>query len=334
MSLKNFLLSLMICFSVQNVYAQTLFTFEGQWDARESQMKVIFDFGSNDLISLNAQKIAENDYHFYLFIDHLKTPFFDLSSEVESLIKIIASDNDQERAIKPWNRNTALALSGRIWSKYSIIDYKPIRELSGHFEIKDRKLYLNTVSLGNVICDGSLELKYPYSTDLNFSLNSVNMDDFLAFWMRDKKYESAGLIYGDIKVSGSLSQLALKGNLESYDGYVQRLNFDRIRLNIEGIYPQMQIAQSTVAQSDGMSFSFYGPINLNDHKNFKKQIKALHIAPLVSYSNEKVEWTIKQRNINENRMTELKMFKRKGNEWGSDVNEVSNMIGIEKKVGF
>ena len=41
-------------------------------------------------------------------------------------------------------------MHGEIRSRYSLVDYKPIRELSGQFEIKDGRVSLTSFSFGNL----------------------------------------------------------------------------------------------------------------------------------------------------------------------------------------
>jgi hypothetical protein len=181
-----------------------------------------------------------------------------------------------------------------------------------------------------------MDLLSPYGLDFVFNLNEVDLNDFLNFWSADKEYESSGAVTGVIKASGTLENLALKGSLESYHGFVQKLDYDIISLNIEGIYPHMQIAQSTISKSDGMSFSLDGPFNLSDKENFKKQIKALTLAPLVNDSGSEMEWTIKRLNPEDSGTTELKYRFRKGDALGigTSADDETDMFGLERTRKF
>lgn len=156
--------------------------------------------------------------------------------------------------------------------------------MTGHFEIKDSQLLLESLSFGNLSCQGSLDLVYPYKMDMNVLLHDVAMEDFLNFWVGNKEYKSFGTVSGEIGVSGTWDRIGLKGNLESHDGYVEQLEYNSIHLNAQGVYPRLSIGKSTISRVDGLSFAFSGPIDLSDQENFTKQIGALVLSPLVNDS--------------------------------------------------
>jgi hypothetical protein len=98
----------------------------------------------------------------------------------------------------------------------------------------------------------------------------------------------------------------------------------------------MKIARSTISRSDGVSFFIDGPLDLQDTKNFKKQLKALTLSPLVSDSGSEMEWTIRRLNPDAVETTELKYRMRKGDALGTgtSVGDEIDMLGIEKKRKF
>lgn len=302
-------------------FSSTEIAFSGHLDFSKNQFDVVFDLEDQGAVSLNAQKISDNDYNLQINVERLKASDVNFSSEIESAIKFVSGEDD-------------LNLRGRINSRYSLFNFKPTRELSGYFEIKDKKLHLKKLSIGHILCDGSVGLSYPYAIDLDFSLSDIEMDDFLNFWMKNKGYSSGGGVSGEIKAAGTLERLLLKGSLESYQGFVKDFEFDSIRLNIAGIYPEMQIAQSTISKTTGLSYALDGPFDLSNQKNFKKQITSLSISPLVSDSQSESEWTIKQYRQDDSSTTELKYLLRKGDNMGLSGDEESDMLGLERTVEF
>ncbi len=327
---KVFLLIVLVTFMPKLSFAGKVFFFEGQIDLSNNEFHIVLDLDEKSSVTAKVTRISETNYRFSLDIDHLKTPFFDLLSKIESSIDLVKNENGTGN---PFDITT---LQGNIWSQYSLVNYKPINELSGRFEIKDKRLYVMALSVGNLTCEGYLGLIAPYNLDVAFNLLGVDMSDFLNFWGSGKKYESSGNIFGEIKASGSLDHLELKGSLESRDGFVQKLDYNTIVLNIEGVYPFMEIAHSTVSKSDGVSFSLDGPFDLSDKKNFKKQIKALTLSPLVSDSGSELEWIIKRLNPENSGTTEFKYHLKKGNALGigpSSGDEI-DMLGIERSRKF
>ena len=326
---KTFLLVLLAVFIPKLSFAEKVFFFEGQIDLLKNEFNVVLDLNEGSSITAKATRMSETNYRLSLDIDHLKTPFFDLLSKIESSIDLVKGENGG-------NDPFDAALQGKIRSQYSLVNYKPINELSGRFEIKDKRLYVLALSVGNLTCEGYLDLASPYTLDVAVNLLGVDMKDFLNFWGSGKKYESSGDVFGEIKASGSLDHLVLKGNLESRNGFVQKLDYDAIVLNIEGVYPFMRIAHSTVSKADGVSFSLNGLFDLSDRANFKKQIKELTLAPLVNDSGSEVEWTIKRLNSEGSGMTEFKYHFKKGDALGigpSAGGEI-DMLGVERTRKF
>ncbi len=311
-------------------FANVVATFYGQVDLTQKQFDVTLDFshlpGSPPLenkqssVAISGAKVSDKDYRFSLNIDHLRTPIWDLLSKIESSIEV-----DPQAAGK-----SAPMVRGEIWSQNSLIDYKPIRELTGHFEIKDSRLLLESLSFGNLSCQGSLDLVYPYKMDMNVLLRDVAMEDFLNFWAGNKEYKSFGTVSGEIGVSGTWDRIGLKGNLESHDGYVEQLEYNSIHLNAQGVYPQLSIGQSTMSKADGLSFTFSGPIDLSDQENFTKQIGALVLSPLVSDSASEREWTIKRLNQPKSGATEIKYLLRKEDK----PDGASGMLGVQQTMSF
>ncbi|MBN1870151.1 MAG: hypothetical protein JW847_06235 [Candidatus Omnitrophica bacterium] len=326
---KFFLAVCLFIFTPKLSFAERLFFFEGQADLSKGEMEVVMDFHEGSSIKAKMMKMSESNYHFSLDVNHLKTPLFDLLSKIESSVDLAIGKNGDGGLLSN-------DLQGKIWSQYSLVDFKPINELSGRFEIKNKKLYMIALSVGNLTANGYLDLTAPYALNVTVRLLGVDMKDFLNFWGSGKEYESAGDVFGQIRASGSLARLELKGNLQSRTGFVQQLNYDTIVLNIEGTYPLMQITRSTVSKSDGASFSLDGPFNLSDKKNFKKQIQALTLAPLVSDSGSETEWTIKRLNPQDSRTTELKYHLKKGDALGTgpSAGDEIDMLGIERTRKF
>lgn len=314
---------LLLLYLYQPAFAQEILTFHGDLDFTQSDFRLFVKFGENDFIQASAKQLKDSDYHVKLNVEHLKTPIFDLSSEIESLIAVLNSENASGKKLK-----------GRLWSNYSILNYKPIRELSGNFEIDGKRVHLREVIFGSIRCSGYIDFLDPFKVDLDFDLSSIGMEDFLAFWTGSEIYEASGDVSGEIYVTGSLKQPVLRGNLLSNNGLIKPLKYQTMKLNIEGLYPRMQILQSYISQSDGLSFSFNGPIDLSDKTNFKKQIKALSIVPLVQNTEDRIEWTIKEFGEEEGSSTKIKYLKIKNQDDTRFSQENGDILGVERSVDF
>ena len=302
--------------------ADFVLPFKGRIDFTTRQLDLSLDLKSRGLITAKAVRTSDKNYHLFLDIDHLQTPGFDVSSKLESSLELI---NDEQGRYK--------TVLGKIWSQYSLVDYRPAQELSGEFEIKNQKLLLNSLSLGHLQCQGYVDLVYPHKVDLLLGLDFMDLTDFLAFWSQGAADHSAGSVSGEIKISGALDRLQLKGNLESFDGFVQELAFNSFYLNFTGVYPVIEVANSTVSKSDGMIFTVDGALDLNDPQNFRKQIQAFSILPIVKDSRGQKEWTIKRLRDGRSSTTELKYLLKKESPLGPS-DPSSDLLGVQRTVEF
>ena len=260
---------------------------------------------------------------FTVNLDDFKTPFCNLTSEIQSALSISAAP--QSKLDK--------YISGRLTSHASLFNSEPIRELTGSFEMNEGKIKLNDIRYGRIGCNGQISLMNPIKLDLMVKLDAVDMQDFLNFWLQSKAFDSAGEVSGVIKVGGDLKNPFLRGNLQASDGFIKKLSFSKINLNVEGNYPYLIIADSTLTKKDGIMVTINGPFNLGDRKNFKNQVSALTIAPIVKDSSFERAWTIKSLDDEELGTTQIKYRLRKSI-LGASPDEDAALIGVEKSMDF
>ena len=328
--MKEFLLILFIFFGLSPLsFGAQEFFFKGEVDFSKEQMdvavqlpienqSVIVDAKKN-FVKAFIQRHSEDNYSFSFDVDHLTTPFFDISGNIKSSIQLVKGDYLRKDY---WR--------GEMEGSRLMVDYKPFHDLIGGFDVVNDKLFLHFLSLNRLDCRGFVELMAPFKLDLSLNIQDMTLDDFLNFWVTDKSYEVGGDVAGDIKISGTLSRVFLKGRLASHNGFIKSLKYDSISLNVEGYYPRMQIADTKVAQSNGMIYMVDGPFMLDEHDNFKKQLKALSFSPLVSNSDSKQQWTLRQKKDGTGK-TELKYLLR---EQTRSNDERTDMLGFEKTMEF
>lgn len=303
--------------------AKKVCPFEGRIDFVHQNFFVNFKTGEESSVSLKLARFQEekNSFHLNLEVTHLVTPLFDVSTQVKSSM-----------TLKSCPFCPQLNVQGQVASQYTLVNYKPVRELLGNFEIKDRTISLNSFSLGGVLISGSLELLEPFKINLAINLNDIRMSDFLTFWGADEDLPAQGFVSGQIELSGILKQPLLKGNLASYNGFVKELQYNSIVLNVEGIYPIVKLDNSLVAQSDGLTFHLTGNFNLADKGNFEKEIAGLKMSPVISEGKNGSEWTLKQVNHGKNsNAAAFKYFHSKSD--GNSKADVG-MLGIKRSINF
>lgn len=319
--------------SVRPVEAKTQLSFNGQIDFDRKELNLVLNLPTDpthtkspndNAIIARINQLNNSAYKMSLRLEHLKTFSFDVSSEMETSFDL----ESPQSGLKGF-------IFGKLKSQYTTIDLKPIRQLAAEFNIRDNKLTVQSLVFGNVILNGTVDMISPYKVDLSFNLNAIDMTDFLEFWDHGNDYQSSGSVYGTIKVSGTMGKLFLKGNLESINGHVEELSFDRFLLNAEGYFPNIEIAKSSkVSQPDGSIYTLDGSINLNDKNNFENQIKGLNISPIVDDSRQERAWTIKRlQNDTSSSSTEIKYLLRKDASQ-SAAESPSDILGVQRTMEF
>lgn len=300
--------------------AAVVYPFEGSVNFKTKKFNVSIQSKELGKASFEGEPKADHDFELKVVLDHFQFRDMDVSADVATTIS------------KSINVNKESVYTGRISSQYLLVDYKPVREITGSFFAKDRLLTLRSFRIGGVNANGSVELRPPYAINLAINLDRIPMNQFLDVWAPDRTYESDGEVSGLIKLSRNAYELYVNGKLKGNDGYIKTFGFDDIRLDIEGIYPNLQISKSRVLKKDGVSFEFEGPINLKDMKNVKQQIQELTYLPVVRGTELEREWTIRQVRDDTVGKTTLKYMLRKETDGTS--NENSAILGIEKSLEF
>lgn len=302
-------------------HAKPILTFDGKIQFSQEGIALSLDLEDVGSFSAQLRETAESKYAVDLQLQHVKTPLFDVSTQISTSFQIVPEDKQK--------------IKGEIWSNYSLVDYKPIRELRGTFEFSEGKITINQASIDHMEILGSVDLSPPFDLNLDLKLKAMDMETFLGFWIRNKVYTAAGDVYGKIKISGQLNKPFLSGALQSRDGVVGRRYFDSISVNLEGMYPYMQIYDSVFSEAGGLSYAFDGPLALNDLKNFKQQVKNLNFSPIVNESDSRVEWTIKRFQHSTDESTEIKYLRRKDDKLDSTVpQQQSEMWGVQRTMKF
>ena len=327
-SLHNFFPSLLFFFLFgfwlpQASFALETYPFRGQIDFLHQKIKLTLGEKDKGSMALELMVLPDHHYQLQLNLEHLKTSFFEISTQLEGSLGLVESADKKERL-----------LQGQISSRYSLFNRKPMGEFAGSFQIKKHTLYLPAASVAGINVNGSIELIFPYKMNFAFQFNEMPMADFLSIWVDNPDLRAQGEVSGAIQVAGSLNQLMLKGSLNAYNGIVEELAYDSIVLSAEGPYPVVKLVKAIVTQSDGMSFNLDGNIDLSNRQHFQEQIQALTKSPLVKEGDSQWEWTIKRRGNEDASTSELKYFLQKKDSQQNPLKESSDVMGVEQKIKF
>lgn len=303
--------------------AEVVCSFQGNADFLQKKFDVVLNLKEGSLIATQFSSISKDGFRFNGKIDHLKTPFCDLSTVVEGSVQAVTHTGQ-----------SGPMLRGVLRSQYSLINYKPINDLSGHFEFKKGRLYFDSLSLGSILCDGYIDLAAPYEIALVIKFDEMPLTDFMIFSKSQNIEEIPGVISGQIRLSGFPDQLMLKGQLNLYDGAIQNINYSKLVLNFEGLYPLVHLTDSTITEDSGLSLNIVGNFDLTPPINLAANLSKLQMSPVITENDTRLEWTIKRKQEEgKSNITETKYLLKRRSEGGLHKDD-SDLLGIKNSVPF
>ncbi len=297
------------------------YPFKGSINFREKVLQLAVGQDPNT-IELQLALPTEKDVQLNLMLEHLKTSFFEISTQLKSSIHLTGR-----------NQSKSPILYGQFYSQYSLLNHKPTDELIGNFEIRNQTLEISDLIFGGLQASGSIELSYPYKLNLMVNLREISIYEFLAFWLDDPNVKADGFVSGKIQLSGNLTQPILKGSISTWEGFVEELAYDALTAEAEGPYPVVKL-NGSVTQKDGLSFNFEGPFDLSKRGEYRKELTKLSRMPVVVAGNSQTEWTIKKKEKEEDPHSEFKYFLRKKGSSDNALKEESEVLGVEQKIKF
>lgn len=309
---------LLLC--TRTSYAQKSLPLHGTLDFAEQKFFVEFSADQNDPFRLEVARISEMNYELKFSVVHWKTAFFDLSMILNGSLKIL-SEKEEEGSY----------IVGQLESKHAFFNNRPFDEIFVDFILRDKRLIIRSFRFGPFLCSGKIDLSSNPNFDLTARFSGVFLADILEILQKGTVLDAGGEVDGDIRLQGPIDHLTLRGELNSYHGFVGQHDYSTAQINFEGIYPQIYVDHSYVAQTDGFSFAVQGSLDLSDLASLQKQIKTFVKSPLIKEDGQNLDWTFKRLKIDEaGGSTEFKYMIRKGS--GSE--EDTGILGIEKKMEF
>ena len=322
---KRFIFFFAVCvfFTAGPAFAEPLFSLNGQADFAGKKADFNLRLKDGGSVTAELEKVADKKLKFSATIDHVRTPVFDVSSVFQSTIEVVEEPQ------------TGQFYRGVLESKYSLINYKPAQELSGFFEIKKERLTLKNLSWSGFVVDGFVGLVPPYEISLTLRFSEIPAEDLnVITGCKSGESRMEGLVSGRIQISGFSDRLLLSGKLTAFDGAIDNLVYENAVINFDGMYPILQISESSITEDSGLSFNIEGNLDLRSHCNLMTGLIALKMSPIINENVLHREWTIKRSKDSEQRATEFKYRMQKNDDVGGSSQKDSDMLSIEHNIQF
>lgn len=305
------------------VSGEGVYPFQGRLDLVQG----VLDFSlktQDGGIDLKVARGADGAYQPVLDVQNVHTPFFDMTTQLKGVVHL--------------NKNSAGddTFSGRFESQNTRLNGRSNPEFSGEFEFDQGVVYLTDLTWGGLRGTGSIGLDAPYPIGSSIQLYDLDMIDVLN-WLagRDKEWSGNGAISGDVHLSGTVHKLSLKANLVSQNGFIEDLPYDLLVLNIQGIYPVVDLTGSTVTKTNGFSAGLAGIVDLSDRQKMVSQLKAIKRIPLIQDNVLQSEWVLKKVEDSDGEgKTQTNFFLKQNKRNASTGQDDSSLLGVQKKIGF
>ena len=216
-------------------------------------------------ISGNATAMGELS-RFCVSGDFAKLPYFTLNISANHL-KVMGFDLLSNYSISGklnYDANNRLeSVTGDFGTTGSLINYDPVREIKGAYELKDGTVKLTGVNYGDVVyANGSLGFGAKNDIDLRFKFKGAQLGGLTDLAM--EKGAVSGLVFGDMSIKGGLGkELNIDGQLEFLNGNISTVHYNSARINLKGKSSTLEFIDSKV-YTDNQVLTLEGKIDLKD----------------------------------------------------------------------
>jgi len=315
---------LLIAPCVLEAAAETVCTFKGSVDLTSKNIQLDIDFNGRGKV-FSSFKWEKDAAFLTSRIEHLKVKQSELSSELESSFFIERLQENKDKQIK-----------GLIWTRYSLLNYKPFKELAGYFLIKEGRLIIKNLTWAEMGFSGQVNLSPPFDLEVLVNINDMDINELAPMVkVRLEDVFLSGLVSGKIKLSGYLNRLQLKGDLHSKEIEVQDLVYRDANINFSGYYPNLDISDSAISDEQGYVYNLTGRFNLEEINNFVSQEHQIKVSPFSEQDFASQGWMIRRKEeAKGGSETEMGYHLKSLQPTESITGQREGMLGIERKYRF
>jgi len=183
-----------------------------------------------------------------------------------------------------------LRLKGEVRTDYLIVEYQPLQDFRGNFELGSEGIqaidcqWHNTFHLGGTVLFRGGELK----EDLVLRSDGFSLKDVRTFAGRPVSSNLSGILEGKLKLRGEPSRPEVQGYFTLKDGTIGKLDFDRGLIQFQGFPPYLKLFDSTILKGRN-TLKLTGAINLG-LKNIFRGIQIRGPDHLVIWKGMSVYW--------------------------------------------
>ncbi len=318
--IPGLVLLVLLCLSAPAAWARTVIPFSGTVDVLKGEASILIGWKEKEGVTLGLTHPSAEDYRLSLNIAHLKAPFGDFAALVEGNFRVQGDVSKKGE------------LLGEIWSRYTLLNYRPVRDLHLKFALRERKLSIDDLVLGSLSGRGTISLEGNMPVNLSLDLFPVDLEETIGLLGLEKKPGAvplSGIVTGELNLSGPMARPGLQGRVAFYNGRLKSYEYDTIEIDFDGTWPLVRIKDSLITQAAGLSFKFRGALDLSDLSNLGTQFRLFQKIPLVTANRGNREWVFKRLQTGKDQKTEMKYYLMK-----DDRGDTSAVVGFQKSLEF
>lgn len=303
---------------------ETVCTFKGSADFLNRNIQLEINFSDKEKI-LSSFKWEKETAFLNCRIEHLRINQADLSTELESSFFVERLPDNRQRQIK-----------GLVWTKYSLLNYKPFKEVAGSFQLKDGRLFIEDLTWAEMKFSGQVNLNAPFDLDVSVDITDMDINELAPFaGIKPGEVYLSGLVSGRIKLFGYLKRLQVKGQLRSPEGEVQDFIYRDAGINFNGYYPVVDIEDSAISDERGYIYNLAGRFNVGQINNFTSQEHQIEVSPFSDQDLKSQNWMIRRKEeLGSDSELEIGYRLKPRLPYESLYGERDGILGIERKHKF
>jgi len=305
------------------VFAETICTFNGSVDFANQAFQLEVNYSEKSKIA-GSLKLEKESGYLVLNIEHQKIGLAELSTKLESSFSINRGGPRKTRGIK-----------GLLWTRYSLLSYKPFSEAAGSFQIEDGILSIRNLSWPEMVLNGFVNLRQPFDLNLSIEINDMAINELAPLvGVKDKDNSLIGMVSGKIRASGYLKRMGLEGRLRSREGQIKDFTYRDADMNFSGVYPKLNMVNSAISDENGYIYNLVGQFSLEEINNFVSQEHQINVIPFSEEAMRSKVWTIKREDLGRDSELEFgyRLKPARPNDFGSTGGE--GILGVERKQRF
>ena len=301
--------------------AEELYPFAGRVNVQTQSLSLSIGLPKKQTL-IEVSKQLDQSYSIDVKFENPQDLFFEKTAHLKGVVHI---ENDDLNSRK---------LTGRLWSEAA--EPGMASDLSMTFELTNEVLRVSQLNSENFQGTGQISLYPPYDLNVQGALQEVDIVPFLGLIIgTHKEIDGLAKVSGNLSVVGSPVKLMVKASVVSEEGMIGKFSYDVMSLHVQGVYPSLEVANSTITTNNGFSFDLDGSLDLSHKETLPAQLKGIKRNPLVKENALQSQWVLKRVTDNQGEgNTETKFFLKKDKKPSLSEQDDAGLIGMEKKIGF